>query len=82
MKAAKERKEGLILSLYPPTYLKFRHIIGGPVSVMSYLSQLLDLVLQLLLHHIPCYLKDTFDLIILIDQKCKPMVSAGGNYSL
>ena len=69
IKEAKERKEGPILTLSPPNDLKFRHIIGGPMSVTSHLSQLLDLVLQPLLRHIPGYLKDSFDVIRLIDQR-------------
>ena len=79
---AKKAHNGPILTMTPPTDLDFWGIIGGLTSATSHLSQLIDIVLQPILPHIPGYLKDTFDVIRLIDSTWRPMVGNGGSYSL
>ena len=72
-----------IISLPPPNDLKFRYIIGGPNSVTSRLSQLIDLILRPLITQIPGYLKDSYDVIRMIDAEWRPLLNnQRGNYTL
>ena len=78
---AKKATIGHVLTMPPPADLDFRGIIGGPTSATSHLSELIDIVLQPLIPHIPGYLKDSFDVIRHIDSTWRPMVESGGSYS-
>ena len=71
-----------IISLPPPSDLKFRYIIGGPNSVTSRLSQLLDLILRPLTHHIPGYLKDSYHVLRMIDSEWRPTIERGGDFTI
>ena len=71
-----------IISLPPPSELKFRYIIGGPNSVTSRLSQLIDLVLRPLTKMIPGYLKDSYHVIRMIDSEWRPKVQQGGDFTI
>ena len=71
-----------IISLSPPMDLKFRHIIGGPNSVTSRLSQLLDLILRPLMNMIPGYLKDSYHVLRMIDSEWRQMVGRGGDFTI
>jgi hypothetical protein len=81
---AKESGLNPVISLppLPPPDLSFRHIIGGPTRMTSHLSQLLDIILRPLINFVPSYLKDSFDVIRLIDSRWRPMVESGGNFTL
>ena len=64
----------LVVSMPPPDDLKFRHIIGGPQSRTSHLSQLLDVLLQPFIALIQSNLKDDFAVIRKIDTEWRHMI--------
>ena len=71
-----------VQNLPPPPDLKFRYIIGGPNSATSRLSQLLDLILRPLMAPIPGYLKDSYDVLRMIDSEWRPLIEQGGNFTV
>ena len=71
-----------VISLPPPSDLNFRHIIGGPSSVTSRLSQFIDLILRPLTNMIPGYLKDSYHVIRMIDLEWRQKVQLGGDFTI